>query len=199
MGVEDIRTRVDQGMTTVHETSIQIEGMSCASCVGRVEKTLNAVPGVTEATVNLANETVRLSYDERANLPELTRALEVAGYPAVVEEVMLDITGMTCASCVGRVEKALKSVEGVVDASVNLATETATIRYVAGATTPVELAEIVTKAGYPSKFKTGSSTVKSDRKAEEAARLARRTILAAVLTLPVFLLEMGRNCRGAGP
>ncbi len=180
-------------MTTEHETSIQIEGMSCASCVGRVEKTLNAVPGVTEATVNLANETVRLSYDERANLPELTRALEAAGYPAVVEDVMLDITGMTCASCVGRVEKALKSVEGVVDASVNLATETATIRYVAGATTPAELAETVTKAGYPSKIKTGSSTTKSDRKAEEAARLARRTMLAAILTLPVFLLEMGSH------
>ncbi len=176
-----------------HTTSFQIEGMSCASCVGRVEKALSAVPGVTDASVNLATETAQVSFDDSVNTQVLTTTLSAAGYPAATDEVTLEIEGMTCASCVGRVEKALNAGEGVLKASVNLATETATVAFATGATTPADIAAIATKAGYAAKPKTtsGTPTDKEDRKAAEITRLGRMTLLAAVLALPVFVMEMG--------
>jgi P-type Cu+ transporter len=179
-------------MTTHTMNTFQIEGMSCASCVGRVEKALKAVPGITEALVNLAAETVQVQYGEPVTTETITQTLSEAGYPAVAEEVTLEIEGMTCASCVGRVEKALKTGAGVLDASVNLATETALVRYAAGAISPAEIANIATEAGYASKIKSGEqSSNKAERKAAEIAKLGRLTLLAAILALPVFLLEMG--------
>ncbi len=176
-----------------HTTSFQIEGMSCASCVGRVEKALAAVPGVTEASVNLATETARVMFDDTVNTQTLTTTLTDAGYPAVTEEVTLEIEGMTCASCVGRVEKALSAGDGVLQASVNLATETATVTYAAGAITVAEIAAISTNAGYAAKPKTSSAgqSDKEERKAAEITHLGRLTLLAAVLALPVFVMEMG--------
>jgi len=176
-----------------HTTSFQIEGMSCASCVGRVEKTLAAVPGVTGASVNLATETARVSFDDSVNTQVLTTTLSDAGYPAATDEVTLEIEGMTCASCVGRVEKALSAADGVLQASVNLATETATVVFATGATTAADIAAIATKAGYAAKPKTTSGTPsgKEDRKAAEITHLGRITLLAAVLALPVFVMEMG--------
>jgi len=176
-----------------HTTSFQIEGMSCASCVGRVEKALAAVPGVTEASVNLATETARVMFDDTVNTQTLTTTLIDAGYPAVTEKVTLEIEGMTCASCVGRVEKALNAGDGVLQASVNLATETATVTYVAGAITAAEIAAISTDAGYAAKLKTssGGQSDKEERKAAEITHLGRLTLLAAVLALPVFVMEMG--------
>jgi len=176
-----------------HTTSFQIEGMSCASCVGRVEKALAAVPGVTEASVNLATETARVMFDDTVNTQTLTNTLTDAGYPAVTEKVTLEIEGMTCASCVGRVEKALNAGDGVLQASVNLATETATVTYVAGAITAAEIAAISTDAGYAAKLKTssGGQSDKEERKAAEITHLGRLTLLAAVLALPVFVMEMG--------
>ena len=176
-----------------HTTSFQIEGMSCASCVGRVEKALAAVPGVTDASVNLATETARVSFDDSVNTQTLTATLSEAGYPAATDKVTLEIEGMTCASCVGRVEKALNAGEGVLQASVNLATETATVVFATGATTAADIAAIATRAGYPAKPRTAGTTQtdKEDRKAAEISHLGRITLLAAVLALPVFVMEMG--------
>lgn len=171
--------------------TLSVEGMTCASCVGRVERTLAGVPGVSDAAVNLANETARISFTAPANLAGLIDTLGEAGYPATTSEITLDIEGMTCASCVGRVERKLKASDGVIDAQVNLAAETATIRYAIGATTPADLARISTDLGYPAKLKAGEDLGKQDRKAAEIARLGRLTLIAAVLTLPVFVIEMG--------
>ncbi len=165
--------------------------MTCASCVGRVERALSVVPGVASASVNLATETAQISYDDTIDTTVLTKTLSDAGYPATTEEVTLEIEGMTCASCVGRAEKALKAGAGVLDASVNLATETALVRYAVGAINITEIAALATDAGYAAKAKSGKQSDKSERKAVEIARLGRMTLLAAVLALPVFVLEMG--------
>lgn len=178
-------------MNAPNITSFQIEGMTCASCVGRVERTLSAVPGVASASVNLATETAQVSYDDTFDATVLTKILSDAGYPATTEEVTLEIEAMTCASCVGRVEKALKAGAGVLDASVNLATETALVRYAAGAINATEIAALATDAGYAAKVKSGDRNDKSERKAAEIGRLGRMTLLAAVFALPVFVLEMG--------
>ncbi|MFK5998679.1 MAG: heavy metal translocating P-type ATPase [Rhodobacterales bacterium] len=178
-------------MNTQAMKSFRIEGMSCASCVGRVEKTLATLPGVTEASVNLANETVQLSYGAPASMTTITQALTHAGYPAVSKHVTLEIAGMSCASCVGRVEKALSAGAGVLSASVNLATETADVSYVEGVTSADGIAAIATDAGYPAKVKTQDQTSHNARKEQEAAQILRRLIFAAILALPVFFLEMG--------
>ena len=177
----------------MQKTSFKIEGMTCASCVGRVEKTLKSVPGVKDAAVNLATESAVVSFDAPASAAAVTTALSDAGYPAIADEALLTIEGMTCASCVGRVEKALKSAPGVLDASVNLATESALVRYVAGALAPAEIAQIITDIGYASQVKSGAETDTSERKAREIAHLGRMTLLAAVLALPVFVIEMGQH------
>ena len=180
-------------MQASNTTSIQIEGMTCASCVGRVEKALAAIPGVTSASVNLATETAQVKYDDTVDTSVLTQTLGEVGYPAVVEEVTLEIESMTCASCVGRVEKALKAGSGVLDASVNLATETALVRYAAGAISPSEIAALASNAGYNAKAKSADRTDKADRKAAEIKWLGQMTLLAVIFAFPVLVLEMGSH------
>ena len=129
------------------EIRLQVEGMSCASCVTRVEKALATVPGVREASVNLATEQASVRADAAIDTASLTAAVRKAGYEVATTETALRIDGMTCASCVARVEKALMKVPGVTSASVNLATEQA--RVTALSTVPLQtLLAAVKKAGY---------------------------------------------------
>lgn len=169
-------------MTTLR---FSVDNMSCAGCAGRAERALAAAPGVTEASVNIANHMAQVTGDAA---PETLRdALKTAGYPARETTHRLSIEGMTCASCTGRVERALQAVPGVLSASVNLATQTASVRILDGAVTPEALAQTVTEAGYPTK------PVDTDTPAEpksEVEPLRRDTLIAAALTLPVFLTEM---------
>jgi Cu+-exporting ATPase len=125
-----------------------IEGMSCASCAGRVEKALQSVPGVETAAVNLASEEAHVSASEAVQWQALVAAVESAGYKVGSEEVTLDIGGMSCASCVARVEKSLRSVPGVLDASVNLASESARVLVARQAVSSGELVRAVNQAGY---------------------------------------------------
>ncbi|WP_457648278.1 heavy metal translocating P-type ATPase [Profundibacter sp.] len=181
-------------MSDLKTLSLQVTGLNCASCSGRAEKALNAVEGVETATVNLAAETAQITYSDPATTETLTTALSDAGYPAATQEVTLEIEGMSCASCVGRVDKALAAADGVLDVSVNLATETATIRYASKATDVATLIKIATDSGYPAKVKSGDQADVDDkavRKAEEISHLGRLTIIAAILAFPVFAVEMG--------
>ena len=173
--------------------SIHVEGMNCASCVGRVEKALASVSGVESAVVNLANETAVVGHVDGMDFRELDNALRDVGYPAVAENATLEIEGMSCASCVGRLERALQVGKGVVEASVNLAAETAQVRYLAGVTSVADIAAVATNAGYPARVPSNQRIDNTDRKAESLNRLGRMTILAAVLALPVFLIEMGSH------
>src|SRR5215213_10748769 len=114
---------------------LPVRGMTCASCVRRVERAIQAVEGVGSASVNLATERARVSFDPAAtNVATVAEAIRQVGYDPAEETIDLKISGMTCASCVGRVERALKAVPGVVEASVNLATERASVRILGGAT-----------------------------------------------------------------
>ena len=114
---------------TAAGATFQVAGMTCASCVGRVEKAILAVPGVDSASVNLATERADVTFRDRADPLAVAQAIRNSGYAAGEETVELGVEGMTCASCVGRVEKALKATPGVLEASVNLATERATVRF----------------------------------------------------------------------
>jgi Cu+-exporting ATPase len=125
--------------------SVAIEGMTCASCSARLEKVLKQLPGVTDATVNLATETATISGD--TDLESVRRAIEQAGFSVPTESLTLSISGMTCASCSARVEKALAKVPGVLESSVNLATEQASVTLARGASAAALIAA-VERAGY---------------------------------------------------
>ncbi|WP_375261576.1 heavy metal translocating P-type ATPase [Palleronia sp.] len=170
--------------------TIRVQDLSCASCVGRAERAILSVPGVRSAEVNLATETARVEPGEAA-LPDIAHALSEAGYPAESTTLVLDVDDMSCASCIGRVERALKAVPGVLDARANLASGTASIDILTGATTPETLARAAGEAGYPARPQATSEPDAPDRNAAEAHTLARDAIIAGALTLPVFLVEMG--------
>jgi len=170
-----------------HAQALAIEGMSCASCVGRVEKALAAVPGVTQASVNLATEVAKISSDTPIPLATLQAAVEKAGYTVAQREIDLNIAGMTCASCVGRVEKALLKVPGVLAASVNLATESARVKVTGGADAATLIAAI-DKAGYeatvPAASQASAPAVAPNR---DGMKVAFAAVLAFPLMLPMLL------------
>ncbi|MCV3768708.1 heavy metal translocating P-type ATPase [Rhizobium sp. TRM95796] len=173
-------------------TEFGIEGMTCASCVRSVEKAIAAVPGVQAANVNLATERATVSLSDPSVADAVIQAISKAGYEPRIEMRELQIEGMTCASCVRRVEKALAAVPGVLEANVNLATEKGTIRFTGGDVSALEGA--VRKAGYevihPREATAGHEP---DRKEQELKALGRSLAFAALFTLPLFVLEMGSH------
>jgi heavy metal translocating P-type ATPase len=168
--------------------ALPVSGMTCASCAGRVERALKAVPGVSSAAVNLATETAEVTGLAPPSM--LISAVEKAGYLVPSQPHELVIEGMTCASCVARVEKALKTVPGVTLANVNLATESARVE---GIVDPSDLIRAVKAAGYEARSLGTTVETATERREREAEGLTRDLILAAALTLPVFILEMGAH------
>jgi len=129
--------------------TIGVGGMTCASCVARVEKALKKVPGVSDANVNLASEKATVAFDpDTVEVASLLGAIEAAGYEPRRQTMVFDVVGMTCASCVARVEKALTKVPGVAAANVNLATERATVSFLPGSVQVLEMKTAVDAAGY---------------------------------------------------
>ena len=181
-------------MTQTTQATFGIEGMTCASCVGRVEKALSALEGVSDVSVNLASEQARLTVDGPDRFLAAADTLDTLGYPARRARITLNIASMSCASCVGRVDKALADVPGVLSVTVNLAAETAVVEYLEGATVPADLMAATAAIGYPAEVaEANASQSRVERKAEEADNLRGNVLLAAVLTLPVFILEMGAH------
>ncbi|MBF2716006.1 heavy metal translocating P-type ATPase [Agrobacterium vitis] len=183
--------------TNTLETTIAIDGMNCASCVRRVEKAIAAVPGVSSASVNLASEKASVQFSQQPDLAAVLAAIQQAGYAPRIETQELDIDGMNCASCVRRVEKALAAVPGVSLAAVNLATERATVT-VTAETDRQTLVAAVEQAGYHIRKPASSEGPSApeplpDRRADETHRLTRMTAIAFLLTLPVFIIEMGSH------
>ncbi|MPY67561.1 copper-translocating P-type ATPase [Deinococcus sp. SDU3-2] len=174
---------------------LDIGGMTCAACVGRVERGLKKVDGVENAVVNLATERATVTFDPARTTPAaLVQQVEDVGYEARTAELSFPVEGMTCAACVGRVERALGKTEGVLNASVNLATERATVTYLPAATTPAALRDAVRGAGYdvPDEASQAQSRLDADRerKAAEIAALRRDVTFAAAFSIPLFLIAM---------
>jgi Cu+-exporting ATPase len=181
--------------TIAHRVSVAlpIEGMTCASCAGRIEKVLRTLPGV-EATVNLARERADVVYDPaRSDAAAAVAAIERAGFRVPPETHELAITGMTCAGCASRVEKVLGAVPGVTRATVNLATERASVDAPAGLVKPTDLVLAVQRAGYTAEPLVGDA--EQDRQLfaagarhlrHEAWWAAAGVVLSAPLLLPMF-------------
>ncbi len=170
---------------------VPVEGMTCASCVGRVERAIRQVDGVADVSVNLATERAEIVFEKgRSDAAGVADAIFKAGYVPGSHTLELDIAGMTCASCVGRVEKALAKVPGVVKASVNLAAETATVDTVSA--NPQALVAAVEKAGYSASLREAGAAAQAGnadeaRKAATARRELTHVVIAAMLSFPLVL------------
>jgi len=171
-----------------------ITGMSCASCVTRVEKGLSKMNGIADVKINFASEKATVTFDpSHVHLGDLIGTVRDLGYEAGLEKVSLPIHGMSCASCVKKVEGALGGLEGVIKASVNFATERASVQYVPGTVSLDDFKKTVKDAGYEI-LDTGQvekeDVVDQERAAREAEfkMLKRKFIAGLVLVVPVFLL-----------
>ncbi len=240
MMASDIKHAVDEQGTTPQaqpmaesHAMLALEGMTCASCAMRVEKGLKKVPGVIDACVNFATEQATVTYDPaQASIEQMVQKVDTVGYkatplvvpapkPALKEpetesHAVLDLEGMTCASCAMRIEKGLKKVPGVRDASVNLATEQATVTYDPAQINVEQMIQKVEAVGYKAapqvssvqETMPGSTEAylpdtagtpagdlfqeddQSKRKRAEIVRKRNLLILGVVLTLPVVILSM---------
>lgn len=176
-----------------YQETLSIVGMTCASCVGRVEKALIKVDGVEKAEVNLATEKALIHASQPLDRALLIKAVQRAGFDvAAIQPIELSIDGMTCASCVARVEKALKKVSGVEQANVNLATERAWIQPNATVSSQ-DLIRAIQKAGYDAKLLQHDANEQHDKKNLEQQQLKRDLVISLILALPVFILEMGSH------
>ncbi len=180
------------------QETLTITGMTCAACAMRVEKTVGKLPGVQSASVNLATEKLSVAYDADAlNAEGIDAAIEKAGYGVqreqALREVVIPIGGMTCAACSSRVEKTLHKLEGVASASVNLATEKATVRFDPRAIKLTQIKQAIEKAGYTPLALDTAAQVDEDklRKQREIRVMWIKCIVSAVFAIPLLYLAMG--------
>jgi Cu+-exporting ATPase len=173
---------------------LSVTGISCAGCVAKIEKNLSGMTGVREATVNFATEKASITYDpSRVKIEDFIAGVRALGYEAGVDQIVLPIHGMSCASCVKKVEDALNSVDGVVQASVNFATERATIQYAPGVASAEDFRKAVEEAGYEIlEVEKGDQETVVDRektaRQAEYRKLKRKFIVGLILLIPVFIL-----------
>ena len=172
------------------KANIHITGMTCTTCAATIEKSLSETPGVENANVSFASEKASIEYDpSKVDLATIKNTISQLGYNAATKKSIFPISGMTCASCVARVEKALSSVPGVVSASVNLASEKATVEYVEG-TDIAEMRRAVKEAGYGLGAEATTLEDVTTAARREIRALRNRVIFASVLAAVIMVLSL---------
>jgi Cu+-exporting ATPase len=178
------------------KASIQITGMTCATCARTIKKGLSKTPGVEQADVNFASEKASIEYDPtKVDLAKIKDTVSQLGYGVATRKSIFPVSGMTCASCVARVEEALSSVTGVISANVNLASEKATVEYLEG-TGLADMRRAVKDAGYelgPEAQALEDVTTAAQR---ETRALRNRFIVAAILAAAIMALGWGPSFVG---
>jgi Cu+-exporting ATPase len=181
------------------KAELPITGMSCASCVAKIEKGLSKMSGIVDAKVNFATEKATITFDpSRVTMGDFVASIKDLGYEAGVEKITLPVHGMSCASCVKKVEDALNGLQGVVRATVNFATERATVQYIPGAVSTEDFRRAVKDAGYEIleiEKSQKEDIVDREKAAREAEyrKLKRKLITGVVLVIPIFLLAYWKN------
>ncbi|MGB1249082.1 MAG: heavy metal translocating P-type ATPase [Candidatus Promineifilaceae bacterium] len=177
--------------------TLPITGMTCANCVRSVERNAKKVDGVQEATVNFATEKATVVYDAKVADPQdVIARIEKAGYGVPTAELELPITGMTCTNCSNTIQRKLNKLDGVIDASVNFASERATVRFAPGSLTQADVVATVEKAGFGvviSAENEAPEDAEANARAAEITHQWRRLIVGAVFTIPLFIFSMARD------
>ncbi|PAK44073.1 heavy metal translocating P-type ATPase [Peribacillus simplex] len=175
----------------VKEANIQITGMTCAACATRIEKGLNKMGGVEQATVNLALEKSSIKYDpSKLSEEDFEKKIEALGYGVVKQKAEFDITGMTCAACATRIEKGLNKMEGIATANVNLALEKATLEFNPSEVTISDIIAKVEKLGYGAHQKQGNKE-QVDHREKHIKDQQRKFTISAILSLPLLWTMVG--------
>ena len=182
-------------MSETHTLQFGVQGMTCANCSARVERTLAKTDGVNDAAVNLATERASVTFDPTlTDLDTLLQRVQDAGYTPERQTLDLDVRGMTCANCVARVERTLKRLPGVLDATANLATERVHLEWLPGSTPYTDLVGALKSAGYDvAEDASGQSAddARRNHHEQEGARLRRDVTIGAAFTIPLLLIAMG--------
>jgi Cu+-exporting ATPase len=183
--------------TQTQAIDLPVTGMTCAACVRTVERTLTRTEGVAEASVNLATERAHVVYDPaQVDVNRLVERISGAGYGVAQAVAELPITGMTCASCVRNVERAISRQPGILDVSVNLATEKARVTYLPGVVRRADLIQAVEQAGYGVLDLEGVEAPEDAEKAAREAEISRQRrllVIGVIFTLPLFIVAMARD------
>lgn len=170
--------------------TLQIGGMNCAACAARIEKVLTQYKGIYKANVNLAIEKATIEYNPQlVAVQDITKKIKDTGYSVGADNVNLSLSGLNCAACAARVEKHLNSLAGVTQASVNFATEKASITFIPSIHTTQDFIKEITKIGYQAEqIKEGTSSEKKDqKKVNEIKRLRNAFIFSALFSIPLAL------------
>jgi len=179
---------------STEQLSLSIDGMNCASCVGRIEHAFGKLPGVGKSSVNLATHRAIVEYNPaKVQISDLLEAVKKAGYSPHTEEMEIAVHGMTCASCVARVERAIERVPGVASVSVNLATGRAHVGFMSSQARIDQIIAAIEGAGYQAKpivEQSGSVDTERAEREREIGALRRDLIFAAVFTIPLFVVAI---------
>lgn len=184
----------------MEKQTFNITGMTCASCAKAIERGVSKVEGVHSATVNFATEKLSVEFDEtKANIEKIKEAVKKAGYSAEEEktnsirEIIIPISGMTCASCAKAIEKSINKLQGINEVSVNFATEKAKVVYDSTKTRISEIKDAIAKAGYKAlEIEAGEQVDKErERREKEMKTLWRKFLVATIFTIPLLYIAMG--------
>ncbi len=181
----------------MNKETVKISGMTCAACANRIEKAIGKLEGVLKASVNFAAEKLLVEYDnQKVSLDKIRETIEKIGYGVVDEgrrkTVIIPIEGMTCAACANRIERALGKTEGILNASVNFATEKATVEYDPQIIRLSAIRQVIEKTGYKALSIEKKASVDEDklRKEKEIRTLRRKFIISAIFAAPLLYLAM---------
>ncbi|MCS0672005.1 heavy metal translocating P-type ATPase [Cytobacillus firmus] len=174
------------------EVHLPISGMTCAACSSRIEKGLNKLDGVQEASVNLALEKAAIKYNpEVTSIEAFEKKIEDLGYSVVSEKAEFELLGMTCAACSGRIEKGLNKLPGVKQAVVNLALETGTVEYNPEQISIQDMIKKVENLGYQAKVKMDKDQDIEGYREKEIEKQKGKFIFSLILSIPLFWSMVG--------
>ncbi|AAS42663.1 MULTISPECIES: heavy metal translocating P-type ATPase [Bacillus] len=174
-------------MNEQKEANLQISGMTCAACANRIEKGLKKVEGVHDANVNFALEKTKIMYDpQKTNPQQFKEKVESLGYGIVSDKAEFTVSGMTCAACANRVEKRLNKLEGVNEATVNFALESATVNFNPDEINVNEMKSAITKLGYKLELKSDEQDGSTDHRLQEIERQKKKFIVSFILSFPLL-------------
>ncbi|WP_243641477.1 MULTISPECIES: heavy metal translocating P-type ATPase [Methanohalophilus] len=186
VNIEEISTRDSDRTLTLN-----ISGMSCTACAKRIETGLAKVDGIGEVSVNFASEKASITYDvNKLDLNDIREQIESLGYGIRSDRLTLDITGMSCTSCVSNVEKALKNQAGVFEANVNLSLEKADIIFDSSVINQEGLIKVIENAGYGASIPDGTQNNLKDKREQERIEQQKNVLIAFAMTLPLTLGAM---------
>lgn len=179
---------------------LSINGMTCSSCANTIERKVGKIDGTVSASVNFATEKLTVEFDEnKVDILRIKQEIKKAGYNAVegqmnsIKDIIIPISGMTCASCANSVEKAIRKLPGIQEVSVNFASEKAKVIYNAAEVRISEIKDAIAKAGYKAMVVISDKQTDHERESRDAEMksLWRRFVISASFTVPLLYIAMG--------